>query len=74
LLLWLASKLAVALVEKRLEYQHGFWGRIFAGTAPEDIAAVAKAGGHASSAHAARPADDIVVLLRAERLVECFEG
>jgi hypothetical protein len=62
------------IVENRLGYRHAFWGRIFAGSAPEEIAAIAKAGGHASSARAVLPTDDIVELVRAERLVECFEA
>jgi hypothetical protein len=61
-------------VERRLRFQHGFWGRIAGGTAPEEIAAIAKAGGHASSARAVRPAVEIIELLHAERLVECFEA
>jgi hypothetical protein len=61
------------IVEKRLGYRHAFWGRIFAGAAPEEIAAIAKAGGHASSTRAIPPAAEIVELIRAERLVECFE-
>jgi hypothetical protein len=71
---WFPHDAVHLIVEKRLEYRHAFWGRIFAGTAPEEIAAIAKAGGHASSSRAVPPADDIVELVRAERLVECFEA
>jgi hypothetical protein len=62
------------IVERRLEYNFGFWGRILDGAMPEDISAIAKAGGHASSTRAGKPAEDIVELLCAERLVECFEA
>ena len=44
------------------------------GATPAEIAAIAKAGGHASSARAAEPAAEITELLQAERLVECFEA
>jgi hypothetical protein len=62
------------LVEKRLQFRHGFWGRVAAGATPEEIAGIAKAGGHASSARALQPAADITELLHSERLVECFEA
>src|ERR1700735_347777 len=62
------------IVERRLGLQHGFWGRIAGGATPEQIAAIAKAGGHASSVRALRPVVEITELLHAERLVECFEA
>jgi len=62
------------IVERRLGFEHGFWGRIAAGASPEEIAAIAKAGGHASSVRAAEPAVEITELIHAERLVECFEA
>jgi hypothetical protein len=62
------------IVERRLRFEHGFWGRIASGANPAQIAAIAKAGGHASSTRAATPAADITELLHAERLVECFEA
>ena len=72
---WLFPHDAVHLiVERRLRFQHGFWGRVANGATPEEIAGIAKAGGHASSARAAKPAVEITELLHAERLVECFEA
>jgi len=62
------------IVERRLRFGHGFWGRIASGANPAQIAAIAKAGGHASSARAATPSAEITELLHAERLVECFEA
>jgi len=62
------------IVERRLGFEHGFWGRIAAGASPEEIAAIAKAAGHASSVRALEPAVAITELIHAERLVECFEA
>jgi hypothetical protein len=62
------------IVERRLRFQFGFWGRVASGATPEQIAAIAKAGGHASSVRAVRPAVEITQLIQAERLVECFEA
>jgi hypothetical protein len=62
------------IVEKRMRFQHGFWGRIARGATPEEIAAIAKAGGHASSTRAVEPAVEITELIHSERLVECFEA
>jgi len=62
------------IVERRLRLQYAFWGRIAGGATPEQIAAIAKAGGHASSVRAATPVVEITELLHAERLVECFEA
>ena len=71
---WFPHDAVHLIVERRLRFQHGFWGRIARGATPDEIAAIAKAGGHASSARAVRPADEIIELLHAERLVECFEA
>jgi len=62
------------IVEKRLRLAQGFWGRIAEGATAAEIAAIAKAGGHASSVRALAPAREITELLHAERLVECFEA
>jgi hypothetical protein len=62
------------IVEKRLRFQHGFWGRVASGANPGDIAAVATAGGHPSAMRPVKPAGEIIELLQAERLVECFEA
>lgn len=62
------------IAERRLRFKHAFWGRIADGAKPEAIAAIAKAGGHASSARAVQPTAEITELLHAERLVECFEA
>ena len=60
--------------ERGLDLPRGFWGLIAEGRHPEEIAALAKAQGHASAARAQVPGADIVQLLQAERLVECFEA
>lgn len=61
-------------VERELRLARGFWGMVAAGYHPDDLVEVAKAGGHASAKRAAVPAAEIVELLQAERLVECFEA
>jgi hypothetical protein len=53
---------------------NGFWGMVAAGRHPEEIAAIAKAAGHASAKRASMPDRSIVPALQAERLVECFEA
>ena len=60
--------------ERGLDLPGAFWGLIAQGRHPEEIAALAKAQGHASAARAQVPGADIVQLLQAERLVECFEA
>jgi len=62
------------IVETELCYQSGFWGRIAAGSHPEEVAALAKTGGHYSASRAEIPAQEIVQLIHAERIVECFEA
>jgi len=47
---------------------------VAAGLHPEAIQDLAKAAGHASAARAEVPQGEIVELLQAERLVECFEA
>ena len=61
-------------VERGLGLNDAFWGKIAKGAHPEELAALAKAAGHASASRAGDPAAGIVELLQAERLVECFEA
>jgi hypothetical protein len=61
-------------VERELGMAEGFWGLVAGGMVPDDVQALAAAGGHASAARAGLPASGIVELLQAERLVECFEA
>lgn len=62
------------VVERQFGYEKGFWGRVFAGATPEDVGAISKAGGHASSARAHEPTAEIIELIQSERIVECFEA
>jgi hypothetical protein len=61
-------------VERELGLSRGFWGMVAGGQHPEAIAEIAKAGGHASAKRARSPDAEIVELLQAERLTECFEA
>ena len=61
-------------VERALGLRDAFWGQVARGIHPEAIAAMAKAGGHASSSRAETPDLAIVEMIQAERLVECFEA
>ena len=61
-------------VERGLSLRQAFWGMIAAGAHPEDLLEIAKAAGHASTKRAVVPDPDIVELIQAERLVECFEA
>jgi hypothetical protein len=61
-------------VEQALGFRRGFWGMLAEGVAPADIQEIAKAGGHASASRAQTPAPEIVELIQAERIVECFEA
>ena len=61
-------------VERGLGLDDAFWGKIAAGAHPEELAALAKAAGHASASRAGDPDASIVELLQAERLVEGFEA
>lgn len=62
------------IVEKRLGLTRGFWGIVANGMAPEDVGALARENGHASSTRADIPHESIHELLTAERIVECFEA
>jgi len=62
------------IVEETLALPDGFWGKIADGLHPDEVQEMAKAAGHASAARATVPDADIVQLLQAERLVECFEA
>ena len=61
-------------VERELGLGHGFWGFVAHGLDPEAVGAMAAAGGHASAKRAREPDPEIVELIQAERLVECFEA
>jgi hypothetical protein len=61
-------------VERELGMAAGFWGLVAGGMAPDDVQAMALAGGHASAKRAEVPDAAIVQLIQAERLVECFEA
>lgn len=61
-------------VERGFGLGRGFWGQVARGHRPEAIGAMAKAGGHASAKRAEVADDEIVEMIQAERLVECFEA
>ena len=61
-------------VERELGMQTGFWGLVASGMEPDAVQTMAAAGGHASAMRAAAPDPEIIPLLQAERLVECFEA
>lgn len=61
-------------VEQGLGLARGFWGMVFAGHHPEELAELAKVAGHASAKRFGDPDPAIVELLQAERLVECYEA
>lgn len=61
-------------VEAAMGFASGFWGMVERGEHPEAIGEKAKAAGHASAKRATTPDAEIVELLQAERLVECFEA
>lgn len=61
-------------VEQELRLTHGFWGFVGAGTEISNIQNIAKEAGHASAKRATAPDANIIELLQAERLVECFEA
>ncbi|MEJ6008483.1 hypothetical protein [Novosphingobium aquae] len=61
-------------LEQALGMAHGFWGLIASGMEPDEVQAMAKAGGHASANRAGVPDEAIVELLQAERVVECLEA
>ena len=62
------------VVEQELRMETGFWGQIAAGTDPDEVADKARNGGHASAKRPGDPAPEIVELVQAERVVECFEA
>jgi len=61
-------------VERELGMAAGFWGLVAGGMAPDEVQALALAGGHASAKRAQVPDVGLVQLIQAERLVECFEA
>jgi hypothetical protein len=61
-------------VEHELGLRDGFLGKVAAGHHPEAIVELAKRGGHASASRAQPPVPEIVEMIQAERLVECFEA
>ena len=61
-------------VEQGFGLNDGFLGKVAAGHHPEVIVEMAKRGGHASASRAREPDPDIVEMIQAERLVECFEA
>lgn len=61
-------------VERAFGLDQGFWGFVARGLSPDDLQALAIAGGHPSSSRAAIPDTGIIQLLQAERLVEVFEA
>lgn len=60
--------------ERGFGLTRGFWGMVAAGTHPEELGAMARAGGHASATRAGVPDAAIVELVQAERIVEAFEA
>lgn len=62
------------VVESELGIGGGFWGMVAAGRHPEEIAAIAKAAGHASAKRAGIPDAAVLEIVQAERAVECFEA
>lgn len=71
---WFPHDAVHLIVEKQLGFSAGFWGHIAKGHAPEEIADIAKQGGHPSASRPTAPHASIVQLLQAERIVECFEA
>ncbi len=61
-------------VEEQFGFKNAFWGLVANGKHPEEIADLAKLGGHASAKRGAIPHQNIHELLIAERAVECFEA
>ncbi len=61
-------------IERELGMEAGFWGLIASGMAPDAVQELAATGGHASAKRAGTPDPEIVELVQAERLVECFEA
>ena len=61
-------------VESTLAIGDAFWGMVAGGRHPEEVAEIAKAGGHSSAKRATEADGSIVRLVQAERVVECFEA
>jgi hypothetical protein len=61
-------------VETEFGIAQGFWGLVAAGNAPEQIAEMAKAAGHASAKRAEKPQAHFVEAIQVERIVEAFEA
>lgn len=63
------------VVEGAVGAQTAFWGRVAAGASFDEIASIARRGGHPSAKRVERDADpEIHELIQAERLVECLEA
>lgn len=62
------------VVEDAFGFERAFWGRVAEGADPGEIQEIAKRGGHASASRVLTPSPDIIELIQAERLVECFEA
>lgn len=62
------------IVEQELHIKTGFWGQIAAGARPGEVADKARNGGHASAKRPGNPKPEILELVQAERVVECFEA
>lgn len=62
------------VVEESLGLRNAFWGRVSDGASFRGVGEIAKAGGHASSKRSRDVASDVVELVQAERIVECFEA
>lgn len=70
----IAHDLVHFVVESELGFDRGFWGLVAAGHAPELIAEMAKAAGHASAKRATEPDPQFVQAIQVERIVESFEA
>jgi len=62
------------IVEHALGFSDAFWGHVARGRHPEEIAQLAAEAGHPSAKRARDPAAEIIQMIQAERLVECFEA
>ena len=62
------------LVERGFGLRRGVCGLVAGGMHPEELAAMAKAGGHPSASRPGVVAPWLVELVQAERLVECIEA
>jgi len=62
------------IVERALGFDNAFWGHVANGRHPEEIALLAAEAGHPSAKRARDPDAEIIQMIQAERLVECFEA